>query len=265
MKQILVVDDSHVEQVLLSGLLKKEYRVLEAGSGEIALDILRRQFKSISAIVLDIMLPGIDGFEVLTKLKSNALWRSIPVIVTTGMQDESMQIKALESGANALVTKPFNQALLLQMLRNTIVLCETAALANAAMKDRLTGLYTRDAFFIEAEKLIQQQNPGYYMLSCFDIDNFKVINDQHGTETGDEVLCHVADCLAECAQSMSGIVCRLMADRFAALYPAADAGSDTVKKLHKNMVAPKCIDREITIRIGRYLVDNPALSVSSML
>ncbi len=264
MKQILVVDDSHVEQVLLSGLLKKEYKVLEAVSGEAALDILRRQFKSISAIILDIMLPGIDGFEVLTKLKSNALWRSIPVIVTTGMQDESTQIKALESGANAFVTKPFNQALLLQMLRNTIVLCETAALANAAMKDSLTGLYTRDAFFIEAEKLIRQREPGYYMLSCFDIDNFKVINDQHGTESGDEVLCHVAECLAECAQSVGSIVCRLMADRFAALYPAADTNSEIVKNAHRIMVAPQCIARKISIRIGRYLVENLTLSVSSM-
>lgn len=264
MKQILIVDDSHVEQILLSGLLKKEYQVLEAGSGEEALEIFRTQYKSISAIILDIMLPGIDGFTVLTRLKSNALWRSIPVIVTTGIQDESTQVAALDSGANAFVTKPFNQALLLRMLRNTISLCETAAFANAAMKDRLTGLLTRDAFFIEAEKLIHQQKPGYYMLSCFDIDNFKVINDQHGTDIGDEVLCHVADCLARCAELNDSIVCRQMADCFAALYPATHVDTAAVKKLHRDMVAPKCIEREITIRIGRYLVDNLELSVSVM-
>ncbi len=264
MKKILVVDDSHVEQVLLKGLLGKDYVVQLADSGEDALDILHRQFKSISAVILDIMLPGIDGYEVLAKLKGNALWRSIPVIVSTAIQDEAAQVRALTLGANTFVTKPFNQALLLQLLRNTISLCETAALANAAMKDRLTGLLTRDAFFVEAERLIQQREPGYYMLSSIDIDNFKVINDQHGTEIGDEVLCHVADCLAGCAASIDGIVSHLTADRFAALYPAESMSSEAVTQTHHEMASPRCIARKITLRIGRYLVADKRPSVSSM-
>ena len=152
-KNILVVDDSIVERALLTGLLEKEYNVVELESGESCIESLKNDYQSVSAILLDIMMPSMDGFDVLRAIKNNSHWRPIPIIVITGIADESAQIRALSLGANAFITKPFNQELLLQMLRNTIELCETAALANVLRRDKLTGLYNREAFSWKRERL----------------------------------------------------------------------------------------------------------------
>lgn len=263
-KSILVVDDNHAEQMLLSGLLQNEYNVLRADNGEEALAVLSESFKSVYAIILDIIMPVMDGYTVLERLKASPEWRHIPVLVVTGLEDVYTQQRVLELGANYCVTKPFNVSLLKLMLRNAIGICEAFALSAMILKDPLTGLYTRDAFFNEADRLINGAKPAKYMLSSFDINHFRVINDQYGTKTGDDVLRYIAECLVKLVTAVDGIACRIMADRFAVLCPADCIDSEAVRLLHREINSPHIIGQSITVRIGRYLVEELSIPVSSM-
>lgn len=132
-RKILIIDDCETEQILLTGILENEYRVLKASNGKEGLDVLGQNCREISLVLLDIIMPEMDGFEFLKYTQTNPLWCKTPIVVLTEMTDEESQIKALKLGANGYITKPFNQELLLETIRNTISLCETAALSNAAL------------------------------------------------------------------------------------------------------------------------------------
>lgn len=220
MRKILVVDDDAFERKILSGLLNNKYDVIVADSAQNMFSILSGSSREISAVLLDIVMPDIDGFEALERIHDNALWRQLPVIVTTSLSDEDSKVKALSLGANGYITKPFNRELLIYTIENTIELQEKSALANTFRKDKLTDLYNREGFLEMADEMIHEKEPGYYILSCFDIENFKMINDQYGIYMGDEVLKHIANCVGEFVSQIDGICCRFMADKFGALYPA---------------------------------------------
>ena len=263
-RKILIVDDSSVERVLLTGLLENEYDVIEASGGSEALSVIKSRHGSISVVLLDIMMPGMDGFEVLKHIKLSGLYRALPVIVITGISDEEAQIKALKLGAIAYISKPFNQRLLLEMLRNTIELCESAALANELRLDKLTRLLNREAFFAEAEKMIARKPSSAYMLSCFDVEGFKVINEQYGTKVGDAVLKHIAECIERSVAGMDAICCRHTADQFAILFPADQVNSDSIRFSYKEVTKSPQLDQPIKMRIGQYLVEDASLPISSM-
>ncbi len=264
MRRIIIVDDNPTERKMLSGILSKKYDVQETDSVANMREILRKSGKSVSAILLDIVMPQADGYAALRIIRENAVWRQIPVIVTTALTDEESQVKALALGANGFVSKPFNSQLLQYTLENTIELHEKSALANAFRRDKLTGLYNREGFLETADRMIRMQKPGYYILSCFDVDNFKVINDQYGTQKGDEVLCHIAHSIEKCVTEIDGICCRFMADKFGMLYPAEYKDSDIVIKNHRDAAQQESIGKKIKIRIGRYIVDDLSIPISAM-
>lgn len=264
-KRIFVVDDSKVERVLLCGLLEKEYVIEELDCGEKCLASLGRDTSPVSAILLDIMMPGMDGYQVLEQIKKNPAWNTIPVIVITGMSDETAQTRALSLGAAAFISKPFNQALLLQMLRNTIELCERASFANHLRKDKLTGLYNRETFLFEASRLVTHKMAGFYVIDCLNVDHFKAINDVYGIEAGDVALCHIAQHLHEVMSRLGGLCCRVAGDVFGYLYPNRYVNSEDLKEFAYVAARPPSFDRPLNLRFGRYVIYDPTLSCNAML
>ena len=260
---ILIVDDSRTERVVLRGFLADEYDILEAVSGEAAIEVLASR-RDVSAVVLDVVMPGIGGFETLKTIKANEEWMQIPIIIATSLDDEDSREKAIIYGADSFITKPFNRAMLLHVTRNAIHLRESAAAADMLRRDTLTGLLNRESFFSEAERMIQRHDEGYYMLSCLDVENFKIINDQYGTDSGDRVLLHIAKCLSAFAADNSGLVCRYVADKFAVLFPAKFRDSKETDACHEALMHPPRINRLIRVRVGRYRVNDRSLPVSAM-
>lgn len=263
-RKILVIDDNEAQLELFSVLLKKEYKVLLANNGEDALSIIASEYKNISVILLDLIMPKIDGFEVLKRIKGNQIYRFIPVIVTTVSSDEESQIKAMDLGANAYITKPINSQLLLHNVRNTISLCEAASFVNASYRDQLTGLLNRDSFYGKASKLINSHAPGYYVLSHLNIDHFKVINDQYGSEIGDRIFQYIAKCFLDLGSFTEYIAARMTSDKFAILYPASLRDSEALYELHRKLMKIDFINQTITIRVGRYVVNDLSLPIDSM-
>lgn len=103
----LIVDDMEVNRVILSGLFETDYRILTAENGEEAIKILAENREAISLVLLDIMMPVMDGYSVLTEMKKRDMLDKVPVIVITSSDKPEDELKCLENGASDLISKPF--------------------------------------------------------------------------------------------------------------------------------------------------------------
>ncbi len=261
LRTILIIGPNATEREALAAILRGEYLCRETGDAASALEAIRQDGAVFSAVLLD-MAAGAeaDGAAFLAALREDEPLRSVPVVVMA--EDEVAQDAAFSRGAVACLQKPCQPDRLAAVLGNVLRLCEAAA--GAVQRDTLTGLLNRSAFFAEAEQLTRKQQPGYYVLSCLNIDSFKVINEQYGEEKGDEVLRHVGRCFYDCVTAMGGICCRHSADQFAVLYPALNMNAPVMLECHRKAESPTCINRPIRIRIGRCIVEDAALSIGSI-
>ena len=149
-RKILIVEDNDLNREMLKATLEDEYDVLEAVNGEDGLQILSQNYKDISIVLLDVVMPVCDGFEFLTRQKSDSLLASVPVIVTTGNNSQEDELKCLGLGAVDFITKPYNTRIVMSRIDSVIKLRESSMTLAAIEKDELTGLYTRQAFYHRA-------------------------------------------------------------------------------------------------------------------
>ena len=119
-KTILVVEDQEINRSMIARLLQKDYDVLEASDGEKCLKILNENYAKISAIILDLIMPKMDGFAVLEYIAKDSRFANIPILVTTGERDYTNEKKCLELGAWDFISKPINKDTLLLRLHNII-------------------------------------------------------------------------------------------------------------------------------------------------
>lgn len=145
-KQILVVEDNELNREILCAILKESYNVLQAENGQAALDLLRRKGEEISLILLDVMMPKMDGYTLLDILRWDPVLSSIPVIVTTQSNSEEDEVTALSHGATDFVPKPYRPQVILHRVASLINLRENAAIVNLLRYDQLTGVYTKEFF-----------------------------------------------------------------------------------------------------------------------
>ena len=145
-RKILIAEDNDVNREMLKRILIGEYEVIEAEDGVDALSAMKQNSDSLSAVLLDLIMPNMTGYEVLEKWKEDELLSHIPIIVVTGTDDKEAEEKALALGAIDYITKPYAGELIKHRLQNTICLREDAAAINAIRIDALTGLYSRTEF-----------------------------------------------------------------------------------------------------------------------
>lgn len=214
-KKVLVVEDQIVNRSILCNILADTYEVLEAGNGCEALEILEQHGENISLILLDIVMPVMDGYTFLDIVKSTPAYSAVPVIVTTQQDAESDEVAALSHGAADYVVKPYKPRIILHRVASIINLRETAAMINLVRHDRLTGLFSKE-FFFEKVREVLSLNPGKrYDMICSDIENFKMINDIFGVPAADRLLCGIAEKYRNNVQN--NVCCRINADQFACL------------------------------------------------
>ena len=167
--------------------------MLEAENGQQAMDILEEHRDSVSLILLDVMMPVMDGYTFLDRIKADESLSLIPVIVTTQDTSEAEELEALSRGATDFVPKPYRPQIILHRVASLIKLREDAAMANQFRYDRLTGLYRRGYFFQRVKECLLADPRGEYNLVCFNVVNFKIYNESFGTEAGDRLLLELAD------------------------------------------------------------------------
>lgn len=200
--KILVVDDDVTNIELLAEVFGDDYEVLFATDGAKALEIAATARPDL--ILLDVMMPGMDGFEVCSRLKAERITADIPVIFATGLGDHEAEVRGLELGAADYVTKPINPPVVRVRVRNQIELKEARdQLVRLAVTDGLTGLANRRHFdeVLQREHARQVRSGGELSLLLLDIDCFKLYNDNYGHLKGD-------DCLRVVANTLAGIFCR---------------------------------------------------------
>lgn len=212
-KQILVVEDNELNREMLREILSVEYDVLEAENGKAALDILKEHKGDISLILLDVMMPVMDGYTFLDKMKEKEEFSLIPVIVTTQGDSEADEVAALSHGATDFVPKPYRPQVILHRVASLIKLRETAAMVNQFKFDRLTGLYSKEFFYQKVREQLDMNPEKEYTITCSNLENFKLYNDSFGQEAGDRLLVRCASFLMERVGEET--VCgRYSADRF---------------------------------------------------
>ncbi|MBI3795022.1 MAG: diguanylate cyclase [Nitrospinae bacterium] len=215
---VLVVDDLVPNVKLLAETLKQNYNILEATSGAEALDIVKTKLPDI--ILLDVMMPEMDGYAVCTALKSDPATNHIPIIFITAMSDSENEAKGLEAGAVDYITKPFNISLVRARVNNHLVLKQYRDnLETMSMNDGLTGIANRRCFdvILEREWMRMLRNGRPISLIMIDIDFFKMFNDEYGHPAGDECLKNVAKALREELKRPSDILARYGGEEFACI------------------------------------------------
>ena len=212
-KQILVVEDNFINREILTGILAEQYTVLTAENGQEALDLLRTRKDDVALILLDVMMPVMDGYTFLERAKADAELALIPVIVTTQNDSEEDEIAALEHGATDFAPKPYRPQIILHRVASLISLRENAAMVNQFRYDRLTGVYSKAFFCQQAQELMHQHPERAYTIICSDIENFKLYNDVFGVPAGDRLLQETAEMLRE-LMGGDGLCGRYGADRF---------------------------------------------------
>lgn len=258
-KQILIVEDNQLNREILREILSVEYRVLEAANGQEAFDILANHKEEISLILLDVVMPVMDGYTFLDILKEDDELSLIPVIVTTQSNSENDEISALEHGATDFVPKPYRSRVIIHRVASIIKLRETAAIINQLQYDRLTGLYSKEFFYQKVRERLQSDTETEYTIICSNIENFKLYNDNFGVQAGDRLLKEIAG-LARNMCGKDAICGRFGADRFMCLQEREKEQKERIE--FQNNYNP--LIKNVVMKWGIYEITDLTVSVEQM-
>ena len=218
--EILIVDDTVENIKLLTQLLSSEgYKVKGAASGNAALRICKKNQPDL--ILLDIMMPGMDGYEVCSELKSDPSTKDIPIIFLSALDNVQDKVRAFQVGGVDYIEKPFETMEVIARVKNHTqivslqrkLIARNKELKKLAETDALTGLLNRR----KMGELAESQMSSYFVV-LFDIDNFKQVNDKYGHHTGDKVLVDIAE-LTQNILKDKGHVSRWGGEEFLILLP----------------------------------------------
>ena len=219
--KILIVEDEKVNIDVLVGLLNKDYRIVVAKNGEQAIKRLEKPPLP-DLILLDIMMPGLDGYEVCRRIKNNPKTNDIPVIFITGKNDEQDEAKGFQAGAVDYIVKPVRPLITLARVKTHIELKRRGDMLELlAGHDGLTGIPNRRRFdqTLDAEWKRSVRHGHEISLVMMDIDYFKFYNDLYGHTAGDECLRKVAGAIARVLSRNEDLAARYGGEEFAFILP----------------------------------------------
>jgi diguanylate cyclase (GGDEF)-like protein len=218
---VLIVDDDRVNRAALAELLRDDARLVLAKDGPSALQRLAEE-EDVSLILLDISMPGMDGYEVLSRVRADKRTADISVIFITGSTDAQDEERGLLLGAADYVSKPIRPAIVRARIRNHLKLAmQHRELERLSQQDGLTGIANRRHFDRALDRSCRHaQRTGEPVgVAIFDVDHFKQFNDRYGHAAGDEALRQVAQVLAGSARRAYDVVARYGGEEFVMIMP----------------------------------------------
>ena len=220
---ILIVDDEKSNIDVLNHVLKENYRLFIAKTGESAIKIARENLPDL--ILLDIIMPGMDGYEVLIQMKKTDITKNIPVIFITGQDSKENEVRGLNLGAVDYITKPFHTVIVEARIRTHMKIVEQMQLIERmSIMDDLTDLPNRRYF---NEQLNREWNRAIresstISLLVVDVDNFKIYNDTYGHPQGDTLLKAISSVFKQALRRPADLAARWGGEEFIILMPDTD-------------------------------------------
>ena len=222
--RVLVVDDSPAFLASLCELLNEDHEVIFATSGQEAIDMAHSQNPDL--ILLDAVMPEMDGFEVCSRLKLSPRTLDIPVVFITSMSEELDYLQGLKVGAIDYIQKPINPEVVRARVKNLIqVKRKQDNVKGLTILDALTGIANRRRFDMALRKewTHAASNQTQLSLIMIDTDYFKIFNDTYGYIAGDACLCKIAEALSQSLMRPMGLVARFRDEEFVCLLPGMDS------------------------------------------
>ena len=224
MDKILIVDDSAIQAARLKSILEEDYEITIAQTAEEGLSYASSQ--DFSLILLDVVMPGMDGFMLLKRLQEEIITRSIPVILITSLSDIQNEQRGFTLGAVDYIAKPFHPVIVQARVTTHIKLYKyRKQVEHQSMTDQLTGIANRrrhDLYSVAKWKEAARLKIPF-TICMFDIDRFKAYNDTFGHPAGDKVIISVANTLSNYLRRTTDFVARYGGEEFVAIIVGADA------------------------------------------
>ena len=262
--RILLVDDSPSNIRTLIQFLREDYKILVATSGPVALELALRERPDL--ILLDVVMPEMDGYQVCARLKEDPRTRQVPVIFVTGQDEEGEELKGFDLGAVDYITKPFSLSIVRARVKTQLELkrCRDE-LEQQSMTDGLTGVPNRrhlqkflDLLWSQAQRL-----GGPVSLILIDLDHFKAYNDHYGHLAGDDCLRQVAKALERSTQRKTDLIARFGGEEFLFVLPGTDLeGAGRIAELLRASVEALAIPHEDSDAASRVTI---SLGVAAMI
>jgi diguanylate cyclase (GGDEF)-like protein len=220
---VLIVDDEVSNIEILSAALEDDYEVCFATSADEAYELLRNVMPDL--ILLDVLMPDKNGYEVCRYVKGDVLLADIPIIFTTALGEEGAEVIGLELGAIDYISKPISPAIVQARVRNHLEMKRMRdQLAELAVTDALTGLGNRRrlkfALANEFRRLLRVE--GNLSVVMLDIDFFKKFNDRYGHAEGDRCIMRVGSTLDRAVRRAADVAVRYGGEEFACVLPGLD-------------------------------------------
>lgn len=224
-EKILIVDDSATQAARLESILDADYEITIAQTAEDGLSYASSQ--DFSLILLDVVMPGMDGFMLLKRLQEEIITRNIPVILITSLSDIQNEQRGFTLGAVDYIAKPFHPVIVQARVNTHIKLYRyRKQVEHQSMTDQLTGVANRrrhDLYSVAKWKeAVRLKIP--FSVCVFDIDRFKAYNDTFGHPAGDKVIIAVADTVSAYLRRTTDFVARYGGEEFVAIIVGGDAG-----------------------------------------
>lgn len=224
MEKILIVDDSVIQAAQLQSILDADYDVTVAHTAEEGLSYVGSE--DFSLILLDVVMPGMDGFTLLKRLQEEIITRSVPVILITSLSDIQNEHRGFTLGAVDYITKPFHPVIVQARVNTHVKLYKyRRQVERQSMTDQLTGIANRwryDRYSLTKWKEAARLHIPF-SVCMFDIDHFKAYNDTFGHPAGDKVLASVANLLSSYLRRTTDFVARYGGEEFVAIILGEEA------------------------------------------
>lgn len=258
-RKVLIAEDEPINRKILFNIIEKDYEVIFARDGIEAVERIREYGDTLSIVLLDLVMPDMDGFEVLKFMKDDKVLKQIPVIVCSS--EKSSEVECFRLGVADFIAKPYDHpAVIKARIDRAIEYREGRGLIHATQDDQLTGLLTRD-FFMEYSHFRDLHYNDHDMDAIvININRFHLINELQGRRAGDDVLIKIADSLKTIAREKNGISGRGGSDEFLLYIPSGTDAKTLLKEIGEGL-EDLLNNSRVYLRVGIYRNVNKELTV----
>ena len=248
-RRVLIVDDELINRELLSAMLSQTFEIETASNGQEAMTMLTQPDANYSLILLDLMMPVMDGFEVIERCQKDEALKRIPIIVMTS--EKSAEVRSIRMGAADFITKPYDMPeVILARCERIIELSEDKSIIRSTERDKVSGLYTRSYFFAYLQQMVQRLEKPMDAL-VLNLDRFHLINELFGRDEGDRVLATIGELISEKLSELRGIACRSESDTFFLFCERQEEYESLMEEMQSKLAA-FAKSRSLRLRAGIY-------------